>query len=308
MIVATLNLKNMFGSGEWQHYSKTISYDEDFVAKRTKYLTKVIASLKADIIVLQEVGSPEVLGKITAALPRKYDMFVAEPDRRGIANGLLFGRNLSCSCESIRLVPSLPPLSIKDSKTDGAKGTQRRAYILAKTTYNKLPLYIIGVHFKSSNPTYLTDTAGHQQEPQSQVDVCDGYIRAELARLAEARALRSFVDELITSVPNIQLVIAGDYNDTELSPTVKAIRGDEAMFGGNLENVCERIPPPKRYSKLTLGVKRLIDHMLISNNISKNVASVRIMNKSLNDQDGIEPSKEAFIIESDHAPIVVKFK
>ncbi len=305
MKIATFNLRNLFAAGDHQIFDELVTYTNELVQKRIEQAVATIIKLEADVIVVNEIGSAEVLKTITGKLPGKYYSFMAKPEARGIANGILYC-DAQASCESFRLSPSLSLFTASASEPYAGQVKSYREIIHFTTTYAGQPLHILGLHLKSPFSTPLNNEAKKAIQPASQTEASDGIIRSSLRRLAEARALRLALDQMFSADSNLQVIVTGDFNDTETSATLRAIKGESDLFPGQLTNVCERLPQAKRYTQVENNNRRLIDHILVSKSLLEQVLSVEIKNDNLQDQ-AAEPNP-AYLIDSDHAPIVVELK
>ncbi|MFA4818405.1 MAG: endonuclease/exonuclease/phosphatase family protein [Patescibacteria group bacterium] len=306
MKIATFNLRNLFAAGEHKIFDELVTYTNELLEQRLEQAAATISELDADIIVVNEIGSAEVLKTIAGKLPGKYYSFMATPESRGIANGILY-RDEQASCKSFCLSPSLPLFIASASEPYVGQLKSYREIIHFITIYAGRPLHVLGLHLKSPVFTPLKNNQeGKVNEPTSQTETSDGIIRSNIRRLAEARALRLVLDQMFSADNNLQVIVTGDFNDTETSATLRAIKGESDLFPERLTNVCERIPQAKRYSIVEGDYQRLIDHVLVSKSLVEQVLSVEIKNDNLQDQDA-EPNS-AYLIDSDHAPIVVELK
>lgn len=300
MKIATFNLRNLFGPGEHNILGKIVVFSQDLVKKRITYIVGLLDKLDADVIILNEIGSPELLDIIAKELGMQS--FVASTqDKRGICNGALY-RDQKTLCESFVLTPSLPLIRTQEQKPYNGDLLSKRNLVRLTSHYLAKPLHIIGLHFKSSLPTPLDYQTLNL--PTRQADYSDGLIRSSLRRLAEARALRLKLDELFTHEPNAQVVIAGDFNDDLYSTTVSAVQGG-LDASGKLLNLMTKIPLERRFSTISKYDKRVLDHILVSTSLEPYVTKVQIFNDDLKlELDYDDP----LLIESDHAPVLFELQ
>ncbi|MBI5734015.1 MAG: hypothetical protein HY973_03685 [Candidatus Kerfeldbacteria bacterium] len=305
MKIAIFNLRNLFAAGDHQIFDELITYTNELVEQRIEQTVATIIKLGADIIVVNEIGSAEVLKTMADKLPGKYYSFMAKPESRGIANGILY-RDAQATCKSFRLSPSLPLFTVGAGEPYVGQLKSYREVIHFITTYAGKPLHVLGLHLKSPLATPLNNEPKEAAQPTSQTETSDGIIRSSLRRLAEARALRLVLDQMFNTDSTLQVIVTGDFNDTETSATLRALKGESDLFPGRLTNVCERLPQAKRYSIVEGDYQRLIDHILVSKPLLSQILSVEIKNDNLQNQEA-EPNS-AYLIDSDHAPIVVELK
>lgn len=113
---------------------------------------------------------------------------------------------------------------------------------------------------------------------------------SEEQRLRQAEVLRGFVDELLAADPDANLVVAGDLNDFQFSPTIETLTED-----GALTALIGTLPPGERYSYIYEGNSQVLDHILVSD------APRRV------DYDVVHINAEFAEQASDHDPQVVRF-
>jgi predicted extracellular nuclease len=125
-----------------------------------------------------------------------------------------------------------------------------RKPLAAECAFNGETIYLIGVHFVSKggdDPLY-----GRRQPPR-QGD--------ETQRINQARAVNAFVDELLACDPQAKVVVLGDVNDFQFSPTVDALKD------GVLHNLMDLLPENKRYSYVYQGNSQVLDQILVSGHV-----------------------------------------
>ncbi|WP_092530344.1 endonuclease/exonuclease/phosphatase family protein [Amycolatopsis arida] len=114
---------------------------------------------------------------------------------------------------------------------------------------------------------------------------------SETQRIAQARVLRAFVDELLAADRGANVVVAGDINDYAFSPTVRTL-----TEGGALTALIDTLPETERYSYVFEGRSQVLDHVLISR-APRGV-----------DYDVVHLNAEFAEQASDHDPQVVRFR
>lgn len=98
-----------------------------------------------------------------------------------------------------------------------------------------------------------------------------GELETEPQRLAQAQHLNSLVTPLLTADPAARVVVMGDFNDYELSPTMQAMTAD-----GRLTNAMAAVPLPERYTFVFSGAAQLIDGILLSPSLTDSLAQAMI--------------------------------
>jgi len=109
-----------------------------------------------------------------------------------------------------------------------------------------------------------------------------GAAETEPQRLAAAAHVGALVDEQLAADATIQIIVLGDLNDFELSPTLLALAGD-----GRLTNVLSQIPLADRYSYVYGGAAQLIDGLLVSPALAERLASVTIQHANADYPDSL---------------------
>ncbi|MFJ6659977.1 endonuclease/exonuclease/phosphatase family protein [Streptomyces sp. NPDC091377] len=116
---------------------------------------------------------------------------------------------------------------------------------------------------------------------------------SETQRHQQATAVNAFVQKLLGTQKNADVVTLGDFNDFEFSETVELLEGD-----GELWSAMKSLPRSERYSYVYQGNSQALDQILISPSIRRGdftYDSVHI-NAEFNDQI------------SDHDPQVLRFR
>jgi predicted extracellular nuclease len=112
---------------------------------------------------------------------------------------------------------------------------------------------------------------------------------SEVQRAKQAAALKAFTEQLRAVDKGANVVLAGDLNDYQFSPAVKALTSD-----GNLKALIETLPVNERYSYVFEGNSQTLDHLVMSKNITRFSYDVVHINAEFADQ------------ASDHDPQIVR--
>ncbi|MFI9381087.1 lamin tail domain-containing protein [Kutzneria sp. NPDC052558] len=114
---------------------------------------------------------------------------------------------------------------------------------------------------------------------------------SEVQRAQQTAALRAFVDQILAVNKKANIVIPGDFNDMQFSPTVATLTA-----GGTLRDLVNELPADQRYSYVYQGNSEVLDHLLVSTAPRGVEYDVVHVNAEFADQ------------ASDHDPQVVRFR
>lgn len=202
VILATYNVENLFDAADDPYHR-----DEHTKPKSREALEKLAATLRnidADVVALQEVENRGYLERFVKQLlpDAGYTEIVhlEGNDQRGIDVALL-------SRLPVGPVTSYRHLEFEDSK--GARQRFRRDLLRVRLEPDTGPSFdVFVVHFKSKR--------GGENDVSHTV------------RVAEARATRQVLDEVLRADPDARFVLCGDFNDTAESESIKTIMGQGA--------------------------------------------------------------------------------
>jgi predicted extracellular nuclease len=119
--------------------------------------------------------------------------------------------------------------------------------LIGEFTFAGETVFVVGVHFNSKggdDPLF-----GRRQPPR---------LGSEVQRINQARAVNTFVDEILACDPQANVVVLGDVNDFQFSPAVEALKGDA------LHNLMDLLPERERYSYVYQGNSQVLDQILVS--------------------------------------------
>ncbi len=91
-------------------------------------------------------------------------------------------------------------------------------------------------------------------------------------RLQQAEHIASLTQALLQNNPQIALIVLGDFNDFEQSPSMIRM-----TVGAGLVNALATLPPRDRYTYIFDGVPQLIDGILVSDAVRSTIAAVQIL-------------------------------
>ncbi|MBN3926443.1 endonuclease [Nostoc sp. NMS4] len=118
---------------------------------------------------------------------------------------------------------------------------ESRKPLVAEFIFNDQKLFIIANHFVSKL----------------------GGSPSDVKRVKQAEIVNEFVAQLLQIDPQAKVIVLGDLNDLPDSPPLKALKGNI------LENLTDRLPNSDRFSFKFKGNPELIDHLLVSENLSR---------------------------------------
>ncbi|MDZ8186393.1 MAG: putative Ig domain-containing protein [Nostoc sp. ChiSLP02] len=163
--------------------------------------------------------------------------------------------------------------------TNSAFNASRKP-LVGEFTFNGETVYVIGNHFNSKGgdqPLY-----GPNQPPT---------LSSETQRQQQATLVKNFVENILAIAPNANVVVAGDLNDFEFSRPVTTLES------AGLTSLIETLPQNQRYTYNFEGNAQTLDHILVSQNLLKN----------LDGYDVVHVNSEFFDQDSDHDPSVARF-
>jgi endonuclease/exonuclease/phosphatase family metal-dependent hydrolase len=167
------------------------------------------------------------------------------------------------------------------------------------------PVDVLVAHFKSPLPVRLRDASGSEVEPRSSRESAEGTLRSFVWRAAEALHVRGIVDDLLAALPGAFVAVVGDLNDVPGSGVVRALQGEG---DGALLECAARMPPERRFSAIHAGARIQIDHVLASQPLYARLTAARFVNATLREHVVPTSGEEPPTVDSDHAPLVVRFE
>jgi hypothetical protein len=116
---------------------------------------------------------------------------------------------------------------------------------------------------------------------------------SEVQRVRQAVIEHDFVRELEQADPHANVVVLGDLNDYQFSPAVLSLTEN----GRALTDLVDTLPPRERYSYVYEGNSQVLDHILVSPDLTRHA-----------DYDVVHVNSEFADQTSDHDPQVVRLK
>ncbi|WP_271254232.1 esterase-like activity of phytase family protein [Pseudanabaena sp. Chao 1811] len=169
---------------------------------------------------------------------------------------------------------------IDSNLTDGDAFASSRKPLVGKFVFNGQEVTVIGNHFNSKGgdqPLFGPN------QPAT--------LSSEVQRNQQATIVKDFVQGLLATNPNANVVVAGDLNDFEFSSPLSILES------GGLNTLVETLPANERYTYNFQGNAQTLDHILASNNLSSKLDGFDVVHINSEFADQI----------SDHDPIVARF-
>jgi len=158
--------------------------------------------------------------------------------------------------------------------------TSSRKPLVGEFTFNDKPVFVVANHFNSKGGDQPL-TSRFQPPTRS----------SEVQRQQQAHEVRAFVDTLRTRDKDANVVVLGDLNDYEFSPTLGILTA-----GGQLTDLLTTLPVTERYSYVFQGNSQSLDHILVAGRMKSVDYDVVHLNAEFADQ------------ASDHDPQIVRIK
>ncbi|NES99531.1 MAG: hypothetical protein F6K61_02965 [Sphaerospermopsis sp. SIO1G1] len=204
-----------------------------------------------------------------------------------IRNAFLYNDSrVDLVANSVQTVPSASLTAFTDS----------RLPLIADFSFNGEEVTVVNNHFSSkggSSPLFGVNqpSVGGESAGNGQEDVT---INGSLdERQAQAEAVNNFVDQVLATDADANVVVLGDLNEFEfISPLEIVAGGDNPV----LTNLTNNIPEDERYTFIFRSNSQSLDHILVSNNLSAD-ADVDIVHVN---SEFVDNSQRA----SDHDPIL----
>ncbi|WP_189037977.1 endonuclease/exonuclease/phosphatase family protein [Streptomyces daqingensis] len=160
-----------------------------------------------------------------------------------------------------------------------------RKSLAGEFTFRGRQVFVVANHFSSKGGG---DLEGDQP--------LDGRIQpparhSEPQRIEQAKLVNSFAKQVQSVDPDAAVIAAGDLNDFPFSPSLDALRADEA-----LTSPMDRLPANERYGYVFNGNSQALDHALTSPGVGWVDYDIVHINSEFHDQT------------SDHDPSVIRFR
>ena len=328
--VMTWNVENLFRPAVDAAAEAQAAYQQ-----KLQGLAARINAVAPDVVALQEVGGPQALADLQAALGGAYprQRISDFPDDRGITVAFLSKLSVQDG-EDILMFPAdpppaeggaappSPPLAITNENGGSIVRLSRGALRIA-VQVGALRVHLITTHLKSKLLTF----------GNGQFSTNDEALRARvgavalLRRTAEVTTLRLRVNTLLQLQPNDGVILLGDLNDGVEAATTQILHGptgsqfptlgfDRPDSGDpqRLFNLAGFIPEERRFSRRHNGVGELIDQILVSEELVPRDGNQRVRPAADTFPEptgvpsiGDNPTARRNVPVSDHAPVAAWF-
>lgn len=271
------------------------------------WVARMLRTVDADVVGLQEVGSAELLAAVVERLgsPVALRQVMGTTDARGIGCALL--SRLPLVETRVHTAESLafPVFVAGDAPPFGTRIPLRRGIVHARVDSSLGPVDVLVAHFKSSRPVGLRDASNREVPPRTAREAAEASLRSLVWRAAEALHVRGLVDEILAAAAGAagqaaRVAVIGDFNDVPDSAVLRCLRAEGV---GALADCTTGVDPTRRFSCFHGDARVQIDHVLTSESLRAVLASARFFN------DGLRPlgKEDALAPASDHAPLLVRF-
>jgi endonuclease/exonuclease/phosphatase family metal-dependent hydrolase len=305
LTLATLNVKNLL-----EPAPDSGAAERALLSGKVAWIARMLRDCDADVVGLQEIGPPELLASVLAQAPLAGsgygDPVLGTADARGIRCALLSRLPVIDARVHTAETLAFPVYRAGDPPPFGARIPLRRGFVHVRLQAPGLgAVDAIVVHFKSPRPVALRDAAGREIEPLTAHARAEGVLRSLVWRAAEALHARAIIDGLLAADPRAPVAILGDLNDVPDSPVARAL---QAEGDGSLLDCAAVVPHEQRFSAIHAGRRIQIDHILATPALYARLRSGRFLNAELREHDFPPDGNEPPTVDSDHAPLVVRFE
>ncbi|NJL46694.1 MAG: type I secretion C-terminal target domain-containing protein [Leptolyngbyaceae cyanobacterium SM2_5_2] len=246
-----------------------------------------------DGVTAADITLQTLVNAITAAGGPTY-AFIDNPFVTNNAGGGAPGSNIRNAYlynpNRVALVPD--SVSVLGSQAPGEDFASTRQPLIASFVFNNETVTLVNNHFSSKNGSapilgIEQPFEARQEEPTVNASVD--------RRQAQSETVQEFVNDLLGTDPNANLVVLGDFNEFEF---VSPVRDLDANTG--LVNLTETLPENERYTFNFQGNSQSIDHILASGSLATD-ADFDIVNVNT------EFAENSPLVASDHEPILARF-
>ncbi len=301
--IATFNVKNLLEPSDDEGRA--------VLPRKLDDIARLVRACDADVVGLQEVGPVDLLRSVLSRLEdRGYgEPIVGTADSRGIRCALLARIRIVSASVHTAEVLGFPAFREGDPPPFGSRIPLRRGIVHARVEAPAIgEVDVFVVHFKSPLPVPLRSASGSEVGPSSPRERAEGTLRSLVWRCAEGLFARGLVDDVLSRDPGAHVAVIGDLNDVAESPVVAVLRGDGGRKG-DLLDCAAGVPQEVRFSAFHRGRPIQIDHVLATPGLHGRRVGVRFLNAELRDHGEFDPERpEPVTVDSDHAPLVVRFE
>jgi len=168
--------------------------------------------------------------------------------------------------------------------TNAAWNSSRKP-LVGEFVFNGKKVIVVGNHFDAKLGDQ--DTDGRYQPPARS---------SEIQRQQQATLLNGFVKQVLAADPRANIVVAGDFNDYQFSPSMQTLTDN----GATLTDLITTLPADQQYTYVYNGISQVLDHIFVSKPLSSTAGAVSY--------DVIHVNSEFGNQASDHDPQVVRIR
>ncbi len=299
----------------------------DSAAKYARLAEGVVANLsKPDVVALEEVqdnsgatddgtvAADQTLTKLTDAIVaaggpryrwREIDpvddkdggqpggnirvVFLFDPSRVSFVDRGSSSANRSTTGTAVVKSHGEPALTLSPGRIDPANPvwTTSRKPLAGEFEFRGRKVFVIANHFDSKGGDQNAD--GRFQFPAQS---------SAVQRAGQAQVVHDFVGRILDVDRKADVVVLGDLNDFQFSPSLAALRTGTADGSGPsiLTDLISTLPKDQQYTYVFNGVSQVLDHILVTRGLGAVQYQVVHVNAEYHDQ------------VSDHDPQVVRVK
>ena len=174
-------------------------------------------------------------------------------------------------------------------------------------------VHVINLHLRAPRAAFIEGQKIDSHTWGSVPGWAEGYFLAAVKHAGQALEVRLFIDRLLDADPEALIAVTGDFNAEDHETPVQMIRGDEEDIGNGeltrrvLVAVERSLPESIRFSVIHGGRPRMVDHILVSQNLCGKYLGSEIHNEALGDELST-PAVIKGAPDSFHAPVVAEFR
>jgi uncharacterized protein len=216
-------------------------------------------------------------------------VFVFNPARVSFVDRGSSSVNRSTTGTSVVKSHGDPALTLSPGRIDPANPvwTTSRKPLAGEFEFRGDTVFVIANHFNSKGGDQNAD--GRFQFPAQS---------SAVQRAGQSQVVHDFVERILDVDRSADVVVLGDLNDFQFSPSVAALRTGTADGSGPsiLTDLIATLPKNQQYTYVFNGVSQVLDHVLITRDLDDVQYEVVHVNAEYTDQ------------ASDHDPQVVRLK
>jgi endonuclease/exonuclease/phosphatase family metal-dependent hydrolase len=302
--LATFNLKDFF--------LPRVDRDRAVVEAKVENIAANLRRANADVVALQEVGSPELIHRLVER--ELADLGYGAPvvgseDGRGIRNAII--SRLPVLSSQVHTTKELPFPTFVEGDPEPFPGRipLRRGVVHVRVDAGGGigEVDVLTAHFKSGLPAARKTRGGAKLPDETARAHGESAVRSHVQRAAEALYVRGLVDDVLRALPDHAVCVMGDLNDIISSLPLRILMGIAPLSGFELRSCTEEVPAERRFSTYHGDGPSLIDHVLVSERLFRARKEVAIYNEALRYHGPFVEGADALSEDSDHALVTALF-